>query len=314
VNRHIPLCLLALALAFPWSATAQDKKAKEAAPTANKKLALRSPEQRKFSEAQRKLKSLSGNDRALGVKILGSLRSLSKQSAPLLLEALKDKERQVRQLAAKSIELLGSESQPVLAALLAIVKDKKEDWRVRTAALKALGTIGSKAAAGIQDFVTLLVTSKTYPERKAAGFAIGAMGLKSKPFIKKITPLLSSKVALDRELAALTLKQLGPHGAQALSQLMNLFLDKESRVRVAAIAAVGAMAAKGAPATDTLTDLLSHKDWQVQESAARALGAIGKEARSVIPILENMLRPGIRDQLREAIEEAVVEIIKKSRE
>ena len=66
----------------------------------------------------------------------------AKEAIPVLVEALRDKEAEVRDSAAEALGALGADAREAVTALLDLIKDKDED--VRQTAVEALKKIDPK--------------------------------------------------------------------------------------------------------------------------------------------------------------------------
>ncbi len=82
---------------------------------------------------------------------LGSLRaSLTKEAIPDMMAALKDKDSEVRRAAAGAIGKVDPpDAKAVFDALMTIIKNDKEEAKVRTAAMRSLVGLGDTARSAV---------------------------------------------------------------------------------------------------------------------------------------------------------------------
>lgn len=91
------------------------------------------------------LKALRGRDPVVQARAALLLGSIGKPAVPVLIEALKDDDRDVRTSAAGALISIGPDAKSAVSTLVRALKD--EDHFVRWNAAAALGEIGDKSAA-----------------------------------------------------------------------------------------------------------------------------------------------------------------------
>jgi hypothetical protein len=91
------------------------------------------------------LKGQQEKDRVVAVRLLPHRKGDAAQIVPALIEALKDKEGDVRRSAALGLGSFGEQARDAIPALQAVQRDR--DARVREAARLALSRIDPKAAS-----------------------------------------------------------------------------------------------------------------------------------------------------------------------
>ena len=111
--------------------------------------------------------SKDGKVRATALTELGKLgqiqKSLVADAAPLVVQALDDKDARVRAAAARAYGMIDPDPKEAVPALLKLAKsDKAED--VKVAAVQGLGTMGTAAQPANKD---LREIAKTYKEKKS---------------------------------------------------------------------------------------------------------------------------------------------------
>ena len=92
---------------------------------------------------------------------------------------------------------------PKVAEALQALKDK--DWQVRMAAAMALEEIGPRAALAVPDLIQTLERDKREDVRRAAAEALGGVGLATREAISALVRALDDKSDYVRWAAARTL-------------------------------------------------------------------------------------------------------------
>lgn len=143
--------------------------------------------------------------------ILDVLQNLAPNGAPLVVEALRMNDKQVRGKALDIIWRFGPAAEPAVPLLVKELKDDDKDLRFKaTAALKYLGPVAKAAAPALMvalddkdDFVQCYVAE-----------ALGALGPEGAPAVPKLLRLMSLPVEGERDrpqrCAAEALMQMGP--------------------------------------------------------------------------------------------------------
>jgi HEAT repeat protein len=222
----------------------------------------------------------------------------SEASHERLAELLRDKSAQVREEAARSLGLLGvaHKSLPELGGLFG---DQK--WRVRAAAVEAVGSTGQAAEPLYEELRSLATGDVSATVRKAAAAAFAKLeaalggGASSTP-----APTSSPKARwLGRPLAEIVkdlskadarssafreLNAMGPLGASALPELLSLLADPDhAKMHFDLLYAIGRLGELGEGAVPALIkELKSSKN---RMGAAEALGDIGPSAKAAVPAL-----------------------------
>ena len=184
----------------------------------------------------------------------------------------------------------------------------KKDWKVRTAAARALGDIGAPA---VEPLIAALKDNGLSGVREAAAEALGKIG---DP--RAVEPLIAALIhglSYYREAAAEALVKIG---APAVEPLIAALKDGDFDVRKTAAGALGEIGWKpdkgeagalyliargkwdecvkiGAPAVEPLIAALKDGNSDVRKAAAGALGVIG-DARAVRPLIAALEGSGMR--------------------
>lgn len=206
---------------------------------------------------------------------------------PVLLEALKDKDAQLRAAAAPVIGMLGSKAKTAVPALIQALKDKDE--RVRGEAVSALGEIGPPAKEAAPALLSLVQDDFSFVEPLVVS-ALGNMGPGVVPALLK--GLDDASVA-RRRAAAEALTLLGPQAREALPGLLRALADKDASVRSQSARALGSLGDEAGTAVARLKECLQDRDTAVRVSVALALWQITAKADHL-----DVLTAALADALR----------------
>lgn len=184
-----------------------------------------------------------------------------------LVRALKDKNQLARRYASEVLGDLGDAT--AVESLNQALKD--EDVDVRCCAAEALGKIGDVRAVG--PLIQTLKDKENLVQLRAAR-ALGKMG--DVRVVEPLIELLRDEDKLVREAAAEALGMTAD--ARALQPLIQALNDQDKHVRAAAAEALGKVG--DARVVEPLIKLMDDKDWFVRRNAAKALGDI-RDVRAV---------------------------------
>ncbi len=199
-----------------------------------------------------------------------ALGQLGEAAVKPLIQALGDKDEDVRQGAAKALGRLGEAAvEPLIQAL------RDGNWRVREAAAEALGQMGD--ARAVEPLIQAL-GDEDGRVREAAAEALGQMG--DARAVEPLIQALGDEERWVREAAALGLGRLGD--ARAVEPLIQALRDGNRRVREAAAEALGQLG--DGRAVEPLIQALGDEETLVRWVAAEALGQLGKAA--VEPLIQ----------------------------
>lgn len=190
--------------------------------------------------------------------------------------------------AVNDIERLGKRAVPLVPLLVDALKDR--DAQVRGAILltlvgielKAPGTVGPAATAALPVLQKLLKPSASGDySGLAAARILGVIGPAAASAAPKIASLLARADEVDASYLAGHLARLGP---QAVPHLIAALSNGKSHVRSSAASALGTMGSAAADAVPALIKLLADKP-PARTFAAGALGAIASRADIAVPAL-----------------------------
>jgi len=209
---------------------------------------------------------------------LWSMGSEAKTALQPLIEALGDKDADVRGMAGMAIGVIGAD--PVLAVppLLQLLNTEQEK-SVREKVAEALGNIGPGAASAIPDLVQMLKVEKM----PHAAAALGKIKRDPQVCVPALVAGLTDTSL--REPAATALVEFGPDAKIAIPHLITNLKNADSYVRyysAAVLQSIGPEAKEAAPA---LKLALQDEDVQVRTTAACALGHIGQDRDPALPVL-----------------------------
>jgi HEAT repeat protein len=163
-------------------------------------------------------------------------RDLAKPAIPELIEALRDKDDDVRTWAAIALGQIGSEAVSAVEPLLSLLQEKQNP-QVIPCAVRALGEIGSGARSALPELVKMVQSG--HPSQIFAAQAIWRIGPKGPAEISLIIPKLVDQLAKSkdggmRSWIAEVLCEVGPAAKDAIPVLSTASRDSDAQVRRAA--------------------------------------------------------------------------------
>ncbi len=251
-------------------------------------------------------------------QVLGDFGLKARTAIPPLIARLHDKDTSVRSEAARTLGLIGPDSESVRSLILALDDSSPV---VRSASAAALGRMGSSAHSASPNLVMCFGDRNT-SVRIAAAKAIWLIehradlavpiliaalrdrscGTDAQFVLGEIGPDASQAIpALVRSMEQETVTRplrtpptsalaLGRIGAAAVPSLIPLLHHERSEIRTSAAIALGFI---GAPATNAAPDLLpllSDRTLEVRQATALSLGSIEPDNRELIPALKRLAR------------------------
>jgi HEAT repeat protein len=139
---------------------------------------------------------------------LAQLGPAAKPALPVLVEALKDSDAELRQAASLALAKLGPAARPALAALAEALKDS--DRSIRQNAVISLGKIGPEAKDTAPALGKLLLQEKDRDLRLQIVIALGEIGNGAKKAVPDLVQAFADE-ELEKELSLITqVKDLGP--------------------------------------------------------------------------------------------------------
>ncbi|MDO8802931.1 MAG: HEAT repeat domain-containing protein [Elusimicrobiota bacterium] len=195
------------------------------------------------------------------------------ETAPLLMELLKDRDSRVRENAAG---LLGRywDIVPVPGLIEALKNDAS---RVRAKAAWTLGVKGTEAREAIPPLTEALSDGDSYVRENAAK-ALGEMGPAARDAVPALIKALEDTDKPVREKAIEALGKLGQEAGAAVPALAGSLTDPDPELRAKAAWALYNLGPAAGGAAAELADALGDKNREVRETAGRTLVLIGGSA------------------------------------
>jgi HEAT repeat protein len=201
-------------------------------------------------------------------------------AVPTLLEALVDPNDDVCRIAATQLGRFGSTAESAVPVLLRALADT--DREVCQRAARGLGLLGRYAASAVPALTRAL--ADTHAEvRCQAARALGLIGPAAQSAVPALIQALADSSAHQRGYVVQALAQMGPSTVPTLIQAL---ADSDEWVRGLT---ASCLASIGQPAIVALTQALADSDRHVRWRAANALKIIGPAARSAVPVLTQAL-------------------------
>jgi HEAT repeat protein len=197
--------------------------------------------------------SLQDEDEAVRLNASYALGTIGAAAVPALLATLRAGTEIGRRHASCALSIVGKAAVP---ALLHAAEDA--DWRVRAAAVDALGEIGSAASEVLPTLMRTLSDEADWVRRHAAD-AVGTIGTPAQKAVPALIPLLKDAQPYVRINAATALIKIGPAAEEAVPALVEALADPDRYVRGFAVLALRRI---GTPqAQEALFDLLETARW-----------------------------------------------------
>ncbi len=218
----------------------------------------------KYEEWQDKY-AIMGSVRENAAEALGLLND--KEAIIPLIEALNDKDEEVRWKAAWALGNIGDKS-AVVPLIYALNDDR---WTVRRFAVTSLGRIMDERAV---DSLIEALDDEDWHVRKYAAEALGNIGDE-----KALEPLIQSLVDEDRDVRLKAINALGKMGDDAVEPLIYIFVIGDWHLRGVAATVLGNIGNNKALGTliNALVGEEKDRNKYVRGKVAEALGNIGDE-------------------------------------
>jgi HEAT repeat protein len=235
-------------------------------------------------------------ERSLRVEASSALRRVGKESIPMLIAFLEDRDPVVRQLAVYQLKNCDWEQEGVVEALLEAFMDEDKNVRLQAAAFlqeneaKRTRAVWRKVEAGLQDPRPRVRVYSAHailgvsPKHKAA-VAVAVQGLKEDdPLVRKAAAQALAKMK----------EKIGKGTVKALAEALG---DSDPEVREEVALALYEIDSNAAPAVAALVGALDDSHTPVREWATAALSHLGVLATpavsKVIALLEDIIEKGL---------------------
>lgn len=204
-------------------------------------------------------------------------------AVPVLIQLLGSREAPVRWQSADILGKIGPEATAATPQLINATKDS--DPHVRNVAAQALGDLGVRDREVIAALREMLST----PEKLVAIQSLAKLGGPAlESVVPELVPLLADSDPTVRWNAARTLGQIGPTAAPAVPSLIRALKDADPIVREQSAEALGKIGPAAAAAVPDLIGVLSDEAVKVRRDAVRSLGQIGPAAKTALPAIEKL--------------------------
>ncbi|MBI3271954.1 MAG: HEAT repeat domain-containing protein [Planctomycetes bacterium] len=220
-------------------------------------------------------------------------------AAPFLLEALRSRDREVREAAACALGGNDGSRPEVVTGLLAALADPEAG--VRLAAVEALGRRGPAASEALPALRTLLADSGTATElRRAAALAAWSIDSTDMHALAVSFPEAASDRGPERRFY-LNVYRLGRRGAEIARAAVRALSDPDPQVRRAGTLVLAELGPKVRDAAPAVLEALCDSDPEVRAVARKVVVQLG---RRVVPALLERLKdskPAVRAAAAEAL-------------
>lgn len=237
----------------------------------------------------------------------GKLGPHAHSQVQVLAAALQDPHPGTRVAAVETLKDFGDNARPVLAQLLAILKDNKSDRFTRIYAANIVARFKEDATTS----VPVLMATVGDPEalaavREAAADALGRLGPDAAEAVGLLARVLKDKEASVRRAAAVALGQLGEKSLAAWPAVKEALTDSDKAVRHQAIRLAGSFGGQEKSVVAPLAQAaLSDEHTENRLAAIQELGELGPIAAPARPILAKIAHGDVRPTVREAAANAL---------
>lgn len=243
-------------------------------------------------------KVLRGSDHQERADASAALGRIGKDALPVLLDALEDRNADVRRAAASALAQLGPDAQGAVPALARLLLDP--DRNVRDVAAYALQTIGAPAAG-------LLGKAIAEGDERAQGAAVQSLLLMVRS-LRQAQPALvkmaQSENPGSRQQAIEALGAIHIPNNPTIKTLTNALSDPVLQVRLTAVNALANVSIRGQAAVPALMICLDDPSPELRQAATRTLGLIGVPAKAAVPKLQALMEDtnnSVRLEAKEAL-------------
>lgn len=211
------------------------------------------------------------------------------------LDHLHSQNPKVAEEAARQVEELGADALPEIRAVL---QDPQADDATKKAALKAVGLLGPRAAAAVDDVAAHLTDPELTEE---AAVALSFMGRDAYAPLRLATTSDDPVVRREALRSLGKLRERAPLDDRAVVPLLLKGLaDQDAEVRVVAATYLGIIDADDPGVVPALIETLNDEDAEVRAAAATALGSFPDQAKTILPALKKARNDSDEAVAREA--------------
>lgn len=210
-----------------------------------------------------------------------ALGRIGQSAVPSLLGLLKtnNEDKVIRVAIFKAFEIMGPQAKEAVPVLIEALRDRER--AVTFAASTALSKIGELAISQLIDSAK----NEDQEIRLAAVTGLGALGAKSKPSIEALARALKDEQLIIRQAATDYIGLVGPGAKIAIPELIVLTRSRDKALKDMSLRALGNIGEAAISAVPAVTECLNDAYPFARKTAAEALGKIGPGAKSAIPAM-----------------------------
>jgi HEAT repeat protein len=231
---------------------------------------------------------------------IGEIDPEAHLAIPVLIEALKDEDFEVRLGCARALCIIG-EADSAIPFLIEASRDRDNEAR-----LKAISMLGS--AKNQVKIATLrlseLLDDDANDVRLGAMWSLGKIGSGAVEALPRLASKISAKDDRQSRIAICAMRDIGPSAVPFLLNKICGFVGNgwlENKALITEISdTLVAMGANSAPA---LVEFLGSKDWHIHDQAKGILLKMGESATSALLAARDHQDPSIRKNVSEILEE-----------
>jgi RNA polymerase sigma factor (sigma-70 family) len=232
---------------------------------------------------KKQLRDRDAKYRSEAVTALGGIAEVDHALIPTVLTTLRDKDHEVRNVAALALVNVG---EPALRHLITALKDPSQEHR--TWVMHAISRFGADGRAAVPALIGLVKEGKK-TDGLVAVATLRSIGPDAAAAVPSLVELLKDRSKMECYVAASALGWIGPSAKEAVPLLIDLL--KDTAVRKFAF-------------DPSLLPVFTGSDYEYipAVSAAQALGEIGPDAKAALPALGAAAAdPRLEAPIREAI-------------
>lgn len=228
--------------------------------------------------------ALQGRDRAVGIEAATALAHVGKASVPILIEALKDKNVEVRHAAVYALGEIGAEAESAVPLLIPFLGETNEPLRNST--VYTLSRIGPSE---ISTLISLLNNGDARTREAAEKVLLQSFSSmhRAMPVLERLSKDDSPAV---REQTLDLLTSLRQADLFAVHLATRALQDTNAQVRLKAITALAQVPEPSQLLVGPLIASLKDDSPAVRAGAARALAGMGHTPTRAVPGLEKLLQ------------------------
>jgi HEAT repeat protein len=238
------------------------------------------------------IQALDDRDEQVRANASSSLYRIGASAIPALTRALRHDSARVRGQAASLLLSRGRAASPTLAELLGALKD--EDPYVRKEVARDLGWFAMETTEGIPEISHALLQAAKDPDpavRQCVVTSLGRVARQDNEVLLAVVQALQDQQTTVRQAAAEALADVGLTASSAVPALLEALGGKDPELRWRAAAALGKISPREKRVVERLIETLEkNEDLRTRAAAASALSRAGSEGKRAVPALLQGLR------------------------